>query len=1106
MVAALVLLPTTSHAEGKMREARTADLKTQNGCAGRVAILSDHFERKASDADPLILAAALREANYGVTLLKAGDLADPAVLTAANFDCLILPYGSRYPAAAREPIRAYLKSGGCFLSTGGYALDEACMPNEFGQLTPSEPAATAAEFAKANPGVVPLNTRFGATGDTLGLQPDQIGVFDPCYQFRNAAAIHAAPMQSIVAATVVAKMKVEGFAACSLLGSNSPVFPEKWGRHVPLVEAADSFGRPVGPVGAIAHNYAGPYAGSSWAFLGVTNLDLFAKGGPMLPYVGRIVDALVARTYLHSLSTDLACYETGETVKLTCSVANLGRRNGKAKVRFSIYDRRGKIVLTSDPKLVLPKAGDTRTVAAQYEPKEFASDLYRVTAEMIVDGKVVDTVETGFAARSPKVMAGGLKLKYKNNYFHAGNRPVLMSGTNETGAIFCSGNENPLVWDRDLAGMNDNGLNILRVLHFSPFMMAKPSHANTPMDLNLDRMPIGIERKLDALVQLCQKHRIVLFLTIHDWMKVQLSDKELAAQRQFAKLIASRYKNVPGFMIDIQNEPNMDLKGQPEAYRDADVVREWNSYLKTKYGTDEALGAAWNTSPPEAAIGSIPLAHGKDEWNDMRTFDADYFRNALINRWIDANASGAREGNPNVPVTVGYLQEYWAMNKLACMDKLDFANMHSYNSIDVLRADMKLFDRRFEGKSLSLGEFGSVADHHSRIEGKISSKEDYNRYLLTGHYLFGEGGSFLANWCWKDMDDCIFPWGINYTCGGPRKDILLAFRNQSLLMRQIRPVYRPHEMYLVVPINSMLGGKSGERVRLLYGVVDGLLDARADFGTIDDEHLDQLPSSAKLLIYPSPMSIPDKAYAELNAFLKRGGTLCISGETGYDSLHRDTRGDRLEELRRAGKVYFSSDPGGKMGEAGESVFSEPLRMLGPSASVGADAGHAFRIHEINGGRAVLLVNASPGDKTVRVTEPGAQPVELQLAGNGVGMARFDPEGKLTAVECQGDVKLPGLTIKAQGHSALIARDGKDISDSQALIVIPFGPCEIDLKHTKGLVLQTGDVIDGKWRVLSESSDKRIIIPRETDFDIRIIAPGDHLASMGQYVANELMLK
>lgn len=1125
-----------------MGDSRTENLRIGQGAKGRVAVLSDRFPANQAYSDPDLLGSTLRKAGFGVTFLRAGDLADSSVLSRTNFDCLVLPYGPCYPHAAHDSIKAYLKGGGSMLTTGGYALDQPCASDESGSLLPLDATLTAQDIAGEENGVRPLNHRHGRPGDTMGLDPDQIGIFDPTFHLRHVAGIRAAGMQYIIPRMDL-PMKLEGYAACSMLGSNGPVFPEKRGRHVPLVEAVDEFGRTRGSVGAIAHNYAGPYAGSSWAFFGITNTDLFAQDGPMLRRLPAVVDSLVRKTYLHSLRTEMACYRDGEWVVISCKLANLGSKKTSAKVILKAYNRAGKQAFRSDAIDVSVEPGATVDVETEWRPLSFASDLYRVTAELMVGDKTVDIVETGFVVYSPKVTAGGPKIELRDNYFEIDGRPVLLSGTNETGAIFFSGNENPLVWDRDLAEMSSNGVNILRVLHFSPFLSDKPSaSAVKAIDLAVDRMPPETERKLDALVQLCQKHGVVLFLSIHDWMGVALSDAELEAQRKFARLIAARYKDVPGFMIDIQNEPK-----SPEADDSPDVVREWNDYLRAKYGSDEALSEAWKLSPPEASLGSIAYRPGTDAWDDIRTLDAGIFRNMLLDRWAKANRSGAKEGDPTMPVGIGFLQEYFALNKLACMEHSDFANMHSYSPLETFRLDFKLFDRRFEGKSMSLGEFGSHADHEKRIRGEDAPGQDWWRYLMTGHYAFGEGGSFIANWCWKDMDDVIFPWGIVHPCGGPRKELLLAYRNQSLLFRQVRPKYEPPHLYLVVPIDQMLGGQSGKVQQMLYKTVNRLMDDRLVFGTIDDRRLDQLPSNVRVLIYPIPFSISDKTYARLKAFAEGGGTVVITGDLRYDALRRPTHNDRLAEL--CGVLFVSEDHKAvdwtdgespcitvepltarassdgnfyrnRLGK-GEVIFSPSLFLKSTSPSYlgiqghESDAlhelrvqggGHAFRIDEKEGPKTIVLTNLEPEPRTVAVREGSPAVTEVALAANGTGLFRIAGHGKLVAVEAQGPVKTEGWTLDMKGYFAVFSCDGEDLRSSREMVVLPFGGGEIDLgTGAADLVVQTGDVVDGKWRVLSESVGGRITASGASAFDIRIVAPRERLAALGAFVASEMTL-
>jgi len=1122
-----------------IKESKTVNLMINKGSRGNIAILKADIEKSAGYADPNVLSNVLTKAGFGVTLINPGDMSDPTILTKTNFDCVVFPYGPCYPYAAADTIKAYLKSGGSFVSMGGYAFDKPIALDESGVYVGVESTMTAKDIDSQETTTKWLNTRVGTYGDTMGLKPDQIGVFDPCYPLEYVTNYRAGQTQLVIPAPFKGDAALTGYSACSLLGSDSPCFPEKWGRHIPLIQGLDQYGRIRGDVGSIAHNYAGPYAGSSWVFFGITNANLFAENEPLTAQLPAIVDSVIHKVYLHSLKTDIACYKNGEKVKVSCSIADLGNRGLNASLVFHIYNRSGKAVFTSEAKAVRMKPGSTQTVKSEFAPKAFTSDLYRVTATLISAGKPADTMETGFASYDKKVTAAGFDLKYKNNYFYDKNRPVLLTGTNQTGMVFYSGNENPLVWDRDLAKMQNSGVNVMRVLHFSPFMHDDPNKGVQPIELDVKKLPLKIERQLDAMVQLCQKHKVVLFLSIHDWMRQDLSDKELIAEKNFAHLISARYKGVPGIMIDIQNEPAIDVRNTANPNEIPDVLRDWNDYLKAKYQTDAALKLAWRVTPPESALGTVPYSAGTDSWDDVRTFDAEYFRQILLNKWLKANADGSRSADPNRIVTVGLLPDYGASNKLSNMENVDFANMHNYSSIDALRTDVKLFDRRFEGKSISIGEFGSMSDHDRRANGQESPKLDYNRYLQVGHYLFGMGGSFIENWDWKEMDDAVFPWGINYQCGGPAKSIGLAYRNQSLLMRQIKPEYKPAKVFMVVPLDQMMGGKRGAVISLLYKTINSLYSTYPDFGIIDDKSLSKLPESVEALIYPVPYSVPDEAYKQLKAFVQRGGRLYISGDISFDNIRQRTQSNRLEELcgvkfvsenypsgswtdmgkpeinvesttaRIAGNVFLNTIGKGEAHFSAAPFNASLLEMEARKSPQPAQQNgcHVMFVSESNNGGTFFAVNPDNTIKSTTVNYSGTN-VEISLAGGKAGIVRFNKSGKLLAVESQGPVKVNGTeAYDVRGHFAISSLDGKDLRESLEVLVLPFGPGELRLpSQMSRLDVQRGEIVNGKWQQLGEIGRGVVNVSDATEFDLHIVASKARIPELGKQVSAEMMLK
>ncbi len=205
--------------------------------------------------------------------------------------------------------------------------------------------------------------------------------------------------------------------------------------------------------------------------------------------------------------------------------------------------------------------------------------------------------------------------------------------------------------------------------------------------------------------------------------------------------------------------------------------------------------------------------------------------------------------------------------------------------------------RRFEGKSFSVGEFGAKAHPTWPLGGSFTTIEGgIDWFLRVGHYALGMGASHIANWDWKDMSDCIFPWGINHPCDGVPKDILLAYRSQSMFFRDIQPKYEEPELYFLVPDSHRLGGQAKRLTEAIMNGIDLLLGCHVDFNVINEYSLHKLPESAKAIIYPVPFCPSDATYHLVRDFVREGGILYLSGDISYDEYRNRTRLDRLEEL------------------------------------------------------------------------------------------------------------------------------------------------------------------------------------------------------------------
>jgi len=1058
---------------GPMDPPRSESFTVASGRLGRVAVFDEPGLAPPHGGDTVKrLAAVLRGAGFGVTPLRAGDLSDPGRLSRSNLDLLVMCQGPRFPVAAKQNVQTFLQSGGSLLTSGGYAFDEPVV-YAGGTWQPAGTVETAAELQTGQPPVARINTRFGRPGDTMGFDKVQIGMFDPSYRFERVARAQIAGRRMAG--------PLSGWVACVTDPTGSPVYGTANVRFVPLGQTFDRLGRPRGPLGGLAHHFAGPYAGSSWAFFGVPNRDLFAEDGLPAVYVATLARRLVDQVYLHSLSTNLACYRDGETVKINVGLANRGRTTAAGQLAITVEDQ----VVYDQQVEVVPDGGRSKQVETTWKPDQLGRDFYRVRATLKLPYHT-EVLENGFCVWDETVVRGGPKISLRDNYFHVGDRPAFLTGTNQTGRMWLAAYENPLIWRDDFAAMRDQGMILWRILHFSAVM-----HRNDPMAL-AKPIPEKVIRQTDAIVQLAQKYGVVVFLTLHDWMPVELTDEQLAAQAKWNAFWAERYKDVPGIMYDVQNEPSMHIGDAPH------VGAEWKRMLTERYGGLEAAAKRWGVTATDSSIAK-PLAAGKD-WADLKAVDVEHFRVHMLNRWIKANVEPVRRVDPDALVTVGFLQRMRPADKVLGAAYVDFANMHSYLPLRAFGADFKIMDRRAVGKTLTLGEFGQREAHDARVNGQTGDRpvESIQRYMVYNHYVLGLGGSFTASWCWRDMPDCVFPWGMVRPDHLP-KPVMLAYRNFTLLSRFIQPLYQPPGVWLILPDANRLGGRWGEIDGAVKEVIDALLSLRVEFGVLREKDVGggAIGASAPkppTLIWPIPYCPDDTTFAAVIKAVQAGASLYVSGDVSFDDARNPSQANRLAQLglkrdghgspfetqsRGAvqrtrvgrGRVVFVPYPveladrqGLRTQLAGflTDVDAPRIRIQPESPDL-----HTFTTHTANGGAVYNVVNHGQ-PRTVKLSI-GSEPMTIDVAAPGYGLTAFDGRGKLTILQTQGAVRRgERIAVKGDADVMVVAMDGRDLTASARLLVMPnaVGHMEIATERKWDKPVATvGDIVDGQFKTL-----------------------------------------
>ena len=569
-----------------------------------------------------------------------------------------------------------------------------------------------------------INTRTARIRDAIHPLPKQVNAFDPSFELRQVARL--APAPALAGTDLPAFSRTgpcAGLAAIAQLGVNGHGYDANRCAWHPILEAYAADGSDRGPAAAFVYHHSGTFAGSAWAIFGVDNVDLFPAGDASAAAFARAVaQKLLDRFALNETTTSYACYRVGETARLRARVGNFGAKARRATVRFALSDEKGR-ALGMRTCAVTASAGENTSVEAEWPVGPDAPDYVSFTAELLDEkGRVIDREPGAFVVWSPSVVAAGPKLTQVGSRFALDGRPGFWMGAQTYwGQTRPTVARSPMSFDRDFRQMRAMGLRFTRL--FLPWTCEED------------------KRISDACVQLAQKHGIVIY---HTQQSIDPMAEGEAFVRQTAHFreIAVRYRDVPGFMIDIRNEPVMKL-------------------------------------PPS--------------WDSAKR----------MRHWLTSCRAAAREGRPDVLVSVGWSQG-WAGGAASkdpawCTLDLDFTDRHYYGPPDRMFRDLKDVDMRALGKPLTMPECGAKC-HPTFVKEdpwhQGDTDEAYTaRFRNLVSHAFGLGATALLTWHWRDPMEGLFPCGMVHATGVPRPTAAI-FSRMALAFGKLRLAENPPDVII----------------------------------------------------------------------------------------------------------------------------------------------------------------------------------------------------------------------------------------------------------------------------------------------------------------------
>jgi hypothetical protein len=828
----------------------------------------------------------------------------------------------------------------------------------------------------AAPAPVYLNTSGGELGDGLNVSLSQLGLFDLSAPLRRAAALRASAGQTLFPENLHVAGPFRGWIATGLEGP-------KLGRWTSLLTAEDRLGRPCGSAAALLHHHGGFFRGSTWAYFGVENKDLFTEGGEgFRAGLKRLIDRLQSGLYLHSLATPYASYRPGEAAEWSVAVDNTSGEDHSVEVELFVVRHDSAVLPTDDAgkridhqvlRATVP-AGETRRFVvppsggsghALTGTLQAAGGFVEMQSRLRWNGEVVDQMEAGFVVRDPARMKAGHPLRFAENTLRLGEQSLLLLGCDTWGAE----DTTPLRWRREMQVLRDFGLRLYELLQACP---ADYRYREEQW------------RRFDALVQLAQECGAVYMGGLIIGGNVACDDETFARQQALCRSFARRYASVPGLLHYVNGDIVFNRSDEKAA------TALWNQFLAEKYGSVRSPAVRWLPQQAEGTRGEVLLPpEAGSGWDDMREADRQQFEAWCTRRWMNAMQSALKEADPAHPVTAEYYPApLYHVDPRAGVGDLEVANCSIWDPPDQMPHRFAFNDHRATGQGLSVGEFGLrphpawAANYELEDPQAWLDDQAEQRFGALVHYGLGFGACKLHNWCLRDALERPFPWGIFLANEMTPRPVAYTFRNLALLTRWLQPKYEPPAVTVLVATNHRLGQEGGQVAEGLHACFDTLTDLHVPFNVLDEEDLDDLPAATRFLLYPLPYCPSDEVVARLEQFCRRGGQLYFSGDLSYDEFRRANREERLERLagvRLVERLYPHI--------AYRSSASQTIRQNGapgwPGLSLQAASPDTAVLLNYTTGNPALVQHRLGAGRVTFLNDPA----ELRFAGASSGVLR-----------------------------------------------------------------------------------------------------------------------
>ena len=850
-------------------------MPTQAQGAHPVAFFQEGFptlnSEPVSQAD---LSAAIPGIRFaGIAQFQSGE-------ALANASLLVLPYGSAVPVAAWPSIQHFYRQGGNLLILGGQALRvpvEGETSGQFLQRAPQDSFSREIGFLHTYALPLPEASAHFAWREGYGFLP-KLSV--------RATAIYAE----------------EG----RLNGLGYLESADGTRLAAPVIVSDHLGGDAMGGARLVAlpfHPVAGYWASPDGAALLRASAQ-YAEAG--------------ATSF--SVEMQYTALRPGEAPGLTLHLrqAKTTLPAGKAHVEL----REGERVVQS---ATVPLGGQESSVPVAFAKPLYAG-VYKVQATWIPDAPAVGAVpqeyaENGFVVEELNAIEDGPALGTRGDFLTLGGKPFFPVGTNyfstDANGWDFSGPRNGATWERDFADMERHGVSLVRTgvwMQNSKFVEPLTGEANE-----------RFLRNLEGFLSAAHRHHIAVNFTCFAFTphagesrrrssdagaeppppNPYLDASTVGQEQAYVTSVVRRFRHVPSLSWDLINEPSFS---NPRTIFHGNVpngdpaeIAAWRKWLQNRYGSTAALADAWRVTPGElGSFGEIPLPQSSDltldrygNQHEIRALDYNLFAQDMFSSWVRGMVDTIHRTGSTQLVNVGQDEggvTNRLLNQFYATAGVSFTTNHTYWQDEALLWDSIAAKR--PGVPNITGETGYQPawnpDGSWRYDEFTGLALEERKWALG----FAAGSSGAMQWDWdrevdfgmQRSDGSAKVWeGMMRELGDFAK--AAAPYATGLTLPQIAIVL-PQSLQLSVYNPQALAAQQ-TAVRVLYQ------HNRVEAYAVGEYQTDTL-GTPRLILLPSAYGLSAKAWGDIEARVRAGATLLISGPfNGDEHLHPTERAQQV---------------------------------------------------------------------------------------------------------------------------------------------------------------------------------------------------------------------